>query len=161
MPTTRPGVTTIRLLMPVRAGKEVLPENAVLDAIDEVADELIGHDPPCAEETDAIERYPTITLLTHVDEFPVTGAEKFPIPPGEELIIPPAMFRTEAQRTAEEGARAEGPILLRKPESPYPTRTPTATAAGPPTAPATAQPNVQVTPQPTSLQPASPVEPKK
>lgn len=160
MPTTRPGVTTIRLLMPIRAGKEVIPENAVLDAIDEVADELIAHDPPCAEETDAIERYPTITLLTHVDEFPVTGSERFPIPEGAELIIPPAMFRTEAQRTADDGARAEGPVLLRKPESPHQESTafkPTGNASA--TNTATAPPGVQVTPQPARV--VGPDEAKK
>jgi hypothetical protein len=114
----KPDSKAIRLLMPIRAGKEVIPENAVLDATTEVADELIGRE--CAEETDAIERYPTVQLLAHFDDAPVTGAEKFPIRPGEEPIVPPGMFETEVDRKARNRAKAEGPVLLpgTKPEAP-------------------------------------------
>jgi hypothetical protein len=110
--------TTIRLLMPIRSGKEVIPENAVLDATPDVADDLIGRG--CAEETDAVERYPTVQLLTHVDDAPVTGAEKFPVPEGAELIVPPGMFETEPDRRARLRAKAEGPVMLpgTKPEAP-------------------------------------------
>jgi hypothetical protein len=68
---------TIRLRKPIRAGKDIHPNNAVFDAADDVADELIAAG--CAEETDAIERYPIGNPLNHVDDFPVSGAEKFPL----------------------------------------------------------------------------------
>lgn len=98
--------------MPIRSGKEVIPENSVMDAADDVADLLLGAEPKVAEETDAVERYPNVQFLTRVDEFPVTGSERFPIPEGATLIIPQAMFSTETDRRARNRAAADGPIFI-------------------------------------------------
>jgi hypothetical protein len=100
---------TIRLLMPIRVGHQVHPNNAVFDAEDSVADELLNSDPPCAEETAAVERYPVGQPLTRVDDFPVTGQEKFPLAEGEETHATPAMFSNHADRLVQKRINAAEP----------------------------------------------------
>lgn len=93
-----PERKAVRLLSPIRSGNEVLPENAVVDAAIDVADQLLGANPPLAEETDAIERYPNKPFIDTIDEFPVTGSEKFPKPAEIEPSFAPEVYSTEDER---------------------------------------------------------------
>jgi hypothetical protein len=113
---------TIRLLMPIRVGHQVHPNNAVFDAEDSVADELLNSDPPCAEETAAIERYPVGQPLTHVDDFPVTGQEKFPLAEGQETHATPAMFTNHADRLVERRLQAVEPPAATVSKEPAPAK---------------------------------------
>jgi hypothetical protein len=90
----------IRLKYPIRVGKEVFPNNAVFDATDDVADMLVeGRDGfPCAELTDAIERYPVGQPLTHVDDWPLSGGEKFPLDPENPPPVPVGAFVNHVDR---------------------------------------------------------------
>jgi hypothetical protein len=114
---------TIRLLAPIRVGHQIHPNNAVFDASDEVAEKLLGADPPCAEETDAIERYPIDQPLTRVDDFPVWGTEKFPrdtnlVPPP-----PPSAFTNDIDRHVQGNIRnGAGPAAPAGSKEPAPAR---------------------------------------
>ena len=100
---------TIRLLMPIKVGNEIHNNNLVFDATDEVADELLNSEPPCAEETSATERAPHGNPLTYVDVFPVTGQEKFPLAEGEETHATPAMFSNHIDRIVQKRINAAEP----------------------------------------------------
>src|SRR4051812_44418191 len=58
---------TIRLHSPVRSGHLIVPENAVVDAAPEIADELVGEGH--AEYTDALERYPNLPVLDVLNDY--------------------------------------------------------------------------------------------
>jgi hypothetical protein len=113
---------TIRLLLPIRVGKEIFPNNAVFDAADDVAGDLLGHNPPCAEETDAIERYPIGNPLNHVDDYPVHGGEKFPLPEGEESVVPVGRFKNHADRIVERRLEAAEPPAATVSKEPAPAK---------------------------------------
>jgi hypothetical protein len=113
---------TIRLLLPIRVGKEIFPNNAVFDAADDVAEDLLGHNPPCAEETDAIERYPIGNPLNHVDDYPVHGGEKFPLPEGEESIVAAGKFKNHADRLVERRLQAVEPPAATVSKEPAPAK---------------------------------------
>jgi hypothetical protein len=106
-------VKTIRLLLPIRVGHEIHPNNSVFDAPDDVADALLeGKDgQPCAEETDALERHPA-NPLTFVSDYPVVGDEKFPLPEDAEVRATRAMFRNENDRQIEASIRNASPAPL-------------------------------------------------
>jgi hypothetical protein len=93
MPSDR---KTIRLRSPIRSGNAIVPNNAVVDATAEIAEELVGTGH--AEYTDAIERYPNKPFLDVLNDFPVTGAEKFPKPEGVEPVFNKEAFGTELDR---------------------------------------------------------------
>lgn len=113
---------TIRLLMPIKVGNEIHNNNLVFDATDDVADELLNSDPPCAEETSAIERAPHGNPLTYVDVFPVTGQEKFPLADGEETHATPAMFSNHADRLVQKRINASEPPLEVASKEPAPAK---------------------------------------
>lgn len=157
---------TIRLLMPIRVGHEIHPNNAVFDAADDVADELLNSDPPCAEETSAIERYPVGQPLTHVDDFPVTGAEKFPLDADHKPRATPAMFSNHADRLVQKRINAAEPPLEVTSKEPAPAKievTAEKEEAKPePKPPVVAPAEVKPVVAPvTPVAPAKPVEPKK
>jgi hypothetical protein len=108
---------TIRLLASVYSGKELVEHNSVVDAADDVADELI--EAGCAEETTAVERHPNVHLLSFVTRpFPVTGTEKLPQDPDGEPTARPSMFRNDIDRHIEDNIRAGGggfPTLSKEP----------------------------------------------
>lgn len=113
---------TIRLKRPIRVGHQIHPNNAVFDATDDVADELLGCDPPCAEETDAIERYPIGNPLTHVDDFPVSGAEKFPLAEPRKGDDIGGVFTNDIDRHVADNIRAGGPTLAPPSKEPGPAK---------------------------------------
>lgn len=94
---------TIRLFCPVRSGNAIVPDNAVVDAAPEIADELVGAGH--AEYTDALERYPNTPILTVLHDYPITGAEKFPKPEGVEPVFAKEAFGTETDKRAVAEAR--------------------------------------------------------
>lgn len=112
---------TIRLLASVYSGKELVEHNTVVDAVDDVADELI--DAGCAEETDAVERHPTIHLLTFVTRpYPVTGSEKLPLDPDGPAPAHPAMFRNDIDRHVEDNIRGAAPVAALGSKEPAPAK---------------------------------------
>ena len=92
---------TIRLLVPILSGTELIENNCVVDATNEAADLLLNHEPPYAELTDAIERHPTVKLLHTITRAPVDGSEKFPLPDDHETTVTPAQFTNHADALVE------------------------------------------------------------
>jgi hypothetical protein len=105
-----PQRQAIRLRASIRSGNEIIDNNAVVDALPEVADDLIGRG--VAEPTDAVERHPSHPLLDHVDEVLISGAEKFPKPAEIEPATGLAATGTEVDRRLEAETRSNvGPTF--------------------------------------------------
>jgi hypothetical protein len=98
----------VRLKVPIRVGREQIPNNAVIDVEAGEAAKLLDYDPPCAEETDAIERYPIAQPIMKIDDFPIWGSEKFPRDP--EIVPPPhpSAFTNDVDRHVEDNIRGGG-----------------------------------------------------
>jgi hypothetical protein len=107
----------VRLKTPIRVGREQIPNNAVIDVEAGEARKLLDYDPPCAEETDAVERYPIAQPIMKIDDFPIWGHEKFPRDP--EVVPPPhpSAFVNDVDRHVEHNIRAGGgaPTLSKEP----------------------------------------------
>jgi hypothetical protein len=99
----------IRLKTPVRAGKEILPHNAVVEMEAGEADKLLDYNPPLAEETDTHERYPVNQPILKIHDYPITGTEKFPLAEDHKFTATPAMFSNEFDRQTEALIRNSGP----------------------------------------------------
>lgn len=105
-----PQRKAIRLRASIRAGNELIDNNSVVDALPEVADDLVGRE--LAEFTDATERHPSHPLLDHVDEVLISGAEKFPKPAEIEPAVELAATGTETDtRLARETRSEVGPTF--------------------------------------------------
>lgn len=97
----------VRLKTPIKVGNEQIPNNAVIEVEAEEAAKLFDYDPPCAEETDAIERYPFPQPILKIDEFPIWGHEKFPRDPN--IVRPTAVaFTNDVDRHIEDNIRGGG-----------------------------------------------------
>lgn len=98
----------IRLKAPIRVGYEQIPNNAVIEVEAGEANKLLEYDPPLAEETDAIERYPVHQPILKISDFPIWGNEKFPR--DTELIPPPhpSAFTNDIDRHIEHNIRGGG-----------------------------------------------------
>jgi hypothetical protein len=99
-----PQRKAIRLRASIRSGNELIDNNSVVDALPELADDLVGRG--LAEFTDATERHPSHPLLDHVNEPLVSGAEKFPKPEAIEPDTSTAAVGTETDRRVVDETRA-------------------------------------------------------